>query len=166
MQKERMGITERLARASARRPKRTLALWGLAVVVSFVLVGTALGGLSTEGYVSGHPESVRADALMARAFPPTPAQLRSRVSDVIVVHSDRYTVAQPQFRALVSRLVKGSLAVNGVTNGASYLSGQRMLVARDGHAALVQLEVPPTPRSSRSSRWSRAPGTRPASTSR
>ncbi len=138
---ERAGISERLARASARRPKRTLAIWGLAVVVSFLLVGTALRGLSSEGDVTGHPESVRAASLMDKAFPPTPAQLKRQVSDVIVVHSDRYTTAAPQFRALVGRLVKGSLALNGVTNGASYLSGQKILVARDGHAALVQLEV-------------------------
>lgn len=136
-----MGVTERLARASARKPKRTLAFWGLAVVVSFLLVGTALNGLSSDGNVSGKPESVRADNLMAKAFPPTPAQLKSQVSDVIVVHSDRYTTSTPQFRALVARLVKGSLALSGVTNGASYLSGQRMLVSRDDHAALVQLEI-------------------------
>ena len=141
MDSTRLGVTERLARACARRPKRTLALWGLAVVVSVLLVGTALRGLSSEGDVTGHPESVRAANLMNKAFPPTPAQLKRQVSDVIVVHSDRYTVTAPQFRALVGRLVKGSLAMSGVTNGASYLSGQRMLVARDGHAALIQLEV-------------------------
>ena len=32
------GITERLAVASARRPKRTLAIWGLVILVALVLI--------------------------------------------------------------------------------------------------------------------------------
>ena len=36
------GITERLARACAGRPRRTLALWGVAVLVACVLVATSL----------------------------------------------------------------------------------------------------------------------------
>ena len=35
-----MGLTERLARACAGRPRRTLACWGVAVVIALVLVAT------------------------------------------------------------------------------------------------------------------------------
>jgi hypothetical protein len=51
----RTGLTERLAAASARRPKRTLLLWGMAVVVALVLVGTTLQGLTTSEAVSRPP---------------------------------------------------------------------------------------------------------------
>ncbi|HLN68862.1 MAG TPA: hypothetical protein VK280_16525, partial [Streptosporangiaceae bacterium] len=41
------GLTERLAAASARRARRVLAIWGIAVVVALILVGTSLRGLTT-----------------------------------------------------------------------------------------------------------------------
>ncbi|MGD0273819.1 MAG: MMPL family transporter [Gaiellaceae bacterium] len=142
MARSRLGLTEKVARTCARRPKLTLALWGLVVLVSMVLVATSLRGLSSDGNVTGHPESVRAATLIDKAFPSTPAELRRRTSDVIIVHSSRYTVDTPQFRALVGRLVEQSRATGEVSNGASYLSGARSLVSRDRHAALIQLYVP------------------------
>jgi len=144
MARSRLGLTEKVARACAGRPKLTLAIWGLVVLASMLLVATSLRGLSSEGNVSGHPESVRAADLIEKAFPPTPAELKNRASDVIVVHSDRYTVDAPQFRALVGRLVEQSRATGKVSNGASYLSGARSLVSRDRHGALIQLYVPDT----------------------
>jgi hypothetical protein len=52
-----MGLTERLARGCAARPRLTLALWGAAVLVALALVATALHGLSSQGNVEGNPES-------------------------------------------------------------------------------------------------------------
>ena len=65
-----LGLTERLARASARRPRRALALWGLAVVVALVLVATSLRGLTSDAHVVGSPESTKASKALTRAFPP------------------------------------------------------------------------------------------------
>ena len=36
------GLTERLAAASARRARRVLVIWGIAVVVALILIGTSL----------------------------------------------------------------------------------------------------------------------------
>ena len=83
MAKSRLGLTEKVARACAGRPKLTLAIWGLVVLASMLLVATSLRGLSSEGNVSGHPESVRAADLIEKAFPPTPAELKNRASDFV-----------------------------------------------------------------------------------
>ena len=55
-----MGLTERLARACAARPRLTLAFWGVAVLVALALVATSLHGLSSNGKVIGNPESTKA----------------------------------------------------------------------------------------------------------
>src|SRR5947208_220263 len=82
-----MGLTERLARGCAARPRLTLALWGVAVVVALGLVATSLHGLSSQGNVVGNPESTKAKDAIARAFPGVVA---SEKQDVIVVTASRY----------------------------------------------------------------------------
>ena len=63
------GITERLARACAAHPRRTLAAWGAAVVVALVLVATALHGLTSNAHVVGSPESTKATKAIAEGIP-------------------------------------------------------------------------------------------------
>jgi len=134
-----LAITERLARVSASHPKRTLGLWGIAIVVALALVGTSLRGLSSTPRAVGKPESTRAADLVARGFPPTAAQLRRRVSDVIVVRSDQSTVEAPEFRRFVSSLVAKVQSTGKAAGVESYLSGGDRLVSRDRHATLVQV---------------------------
>jgi uncharacterized membrane protein YdfJ with MMPL/SSD domain len=135
----RQGITERLARASASRPRRTLALWGVGVVAALVLVVTSLHGLTSNAHVVGSPESAKASNEIARAFPPTPAQAKLEVSDVVVVSSSRYRVDEPQFRVFVSRLVSDIRATGKTYNLRSYLAARKAPVSRDRHSTLVQL---------------------------
>ena len=141
MARSKQGFTERLARACSNHPWRTLALWALAVVVALALTVTSLRGLTSEGYVSGKPESTRAADMIAKAFPPTSADLKSQFSDIIVVHSDRYGVDTPRFRAFVAKLSSQSEATGKVLNLRSYLEDGRTLVSRDGHAAVIQILV-------------------------
>ena len=75
-----MGWTERLARASAARPRRTFALWGVAVVVALGLVATSLHGLSSNGNVIGKPESTKAADEIAKAFPREAAAAKGDVT--------------------------------------------------------------------------------------
>src|SRR5262249_48998466 len=133
------GITERLARACAAHPRLTLGAWAAVVVAALVLVATALHGLTTDTTVTGSPDSVEAANAIAANFPPTPADLKHDVSDVIVVSSKRYSVDAPQFRALVARLVREARATGELYNSRSYLGGDASLVSRDRHATLVQL---------------------------
>ena len=89
--------TEGLARVCAGHPKRTLAAWLVAVLVSFVLIALLLGdALTSDGDVTSNPESKQAEALIRESFPPEPTP-----SEIVVVRSDRYTVDEPAFQAKV-----------------------------------------------------------------
>src|SRR6478672_3731105 len=127
-----MGLTERLARGCAARPRLTLALWGVAVFIALVLVATSLHGLSSQGNVEGNPESTKAKDTIARAFPGVVA---SEQQDVIIVTSSRFTVGSPEFRAFGKRL-KGALAATGEIRGA-----RAVAVSPDRHSALVSVHI-------------------------
>lgn len=135
------GLIERLASYCAEHSRLILVIWGVAVVAALVLTMTTLNGLSSDGSVSGSPESTKAANLIDEAFPPTPAELKREVSDVIVVHSDRYRVDSPQYRAFVANLARESKATGKVRNLRSYLSDGPTLVSRDAHATVVQIQV-------------------------
>jgi RND superfamily putative drug exporter len=135
------GITERLARACAAHPGRVFVGWGVALVVALALVATSLHGLTSNGTVSGNPESQRADELIDRAFPPTPQELLQRFADLVVVSSTRYPADSPQFRAFVTKLVADGAATKKVIAASSYLDGGRGLVSADGHATLIRIRV-------------------------
>jgi len=140
--KSQAGVTERLARASAAHPKRTLAIWGVAVIAALVLVATSLHGLTSTSNVVGTPDSTRAANLIATAFPPTPADFAHQVTDVVVVSSAHDNTATPSFQAFVTQLV-AQIKTSGhqVESVRSYLDGNRQLVSADHHAALIQLVV-------------------------
>jgi len=135
------GVTERLARACAAHPRRTFLAWGLAVVGSLLLVATSLHGLTTNGTVSGSPESQRADELISTAFPPSPQEELQRFADVVVVSSTRYTVDSPQFKTFVAELLREGAATHKVFASGSYLSGAGGPVSTDRHAALIRIRV-------------------------
>src|SRR4051812_43817548 len=136
------GVTERWARAAAAHPRRTIGIWVLLVILALAAVVTSLQGLSSDAHVIGKPESTHAENLLQQAFPPTPAERARRVSDVVIVSSDRLTTASPEFRTKMSALSVRLDAdphvrnVNGVVNGAP------IFISGDGNAALIQLYVP------------------------
>jgi uncharacterized membrane protein YdfJ with MMPL/SSD domain len=127
-----MGSTERLARACAAHPRRTLVFWGVAVVVALALVATSLHGLTSQGKVEGNPESTKAKNAIAKAFPGVVA---SEKADVIVVTSSRYTVKSPQSNAFGERLA-AALRATGEVRGARLVA-----VSRDGHSVLLSVHI-------------------------
>ena len=115
----------RLALASARHPRRTIAVWVGAAVLAVVAIALLLGGsLSTDNHPTDNRQSQRAADLIDSSFPAS-----SRTSDVIVVRSQRYTVDTPEFRALVKEL-PGATA--------------RSLASRDRHALLIPIDIADT----------------------
>lgn len=130
----REAITEALARRSAARPRRTLAMWGGVVAAALVLVATSLHGLTSNPSVNGHPASATAQDLFAKGFP------SPLVTDVIVVHSNRYVVTDRAYRSFVSNLVAQVRATPGVASATSYLTG-RVPVSSDRHATVIQLAI-------------------------
>jgi uncharacterized membrane protein YdfJ with MMPL/SSD domain len=127
----------RLATTSARHPWRTIAAWVAAVVVAVVAIGALLGGaLTTEGTPTNNPQSERADDALSAAFPPT---VGAAITDIVVVHSPRYTVDAPQFQSLVRALASKVRRADGVESVRSYLDARDpSLVSKDRHATMVQ----------------------------
>jgi uncharacterized membrane protein YdfJ with MMPL/SSD domain len=127
-----MGLTERLARGCAARPRLTLALWGVAVLVALVLVATSLHGLTSNSHVVGQPESTKAEEAVARAFP---HQNPNGKGDVVVVTSRRYRVDSPQAKAFGKRL-----AADLQATGQLYRL-RLAAVSADKHSALIAVGI-------------------------
>jgi putative drug exporter of the RND superfamily len=125
-------VTERLARASAARPRRTFALWGIAVLAALALIATSLHGLSSNSHVVGKPESTKAADVIARAFPEVAANSKQ---DVVVVTSPRYKAGSPQFQSFAKGLAATLQATGHVSNPTP------AAVSPDGHSALVSLLI-------------------------
>jgi uncharacterized membrane protein YdfJ with MMPL/SSD domain len=132
---------QRLALASARRPRRTIGAWVAAMVVAVVTIGALLGGaLTTEGKPTNNPQSLRAKDVRDAAFP---AASSAAITDIIVVRSPRYTVAAPRFRSFVRTLAGETRGAKGVKSIRTYLgTHDPSLVSRDRHATMVQLAMP------------------------
>ena len=76
--------------------------WLGAIVVALGLAVTLLpGNLTTNGHVTGNPESAQAERIFAREFPPD----RRGVDELIVVRSPAETVAAPGFKRFVAGLL-------------------------------------------------------------
>src|ERR687887_1607130 len=126
-----MGLTERLARSSSRHPRRTFAAWIGAIVIALALTIAFLpGNLTTNGHVTGNPESKQAEDLFAHRFPPD----KNGVDELIVVRSPSRTVSDPAFRSFVGRLDAEGKAT-GVVHRAFPLK-----VSRDRHALLIGVQ--------------------------
>lgn len=133
-------MTEKLARACAAHPRRTLTGWAVALLVALTLVATSLHGLSSTYHVVGKPESAKAADALARAFPASSGYgVAGEASDVVIVHSAHYTAAAPAFRAFVGDFLRALGATGKATGVHSYLSAGPSLVSGDGHATLISL---------------------------
>ena len=133
------GVTERLARWCSTHPRRTLSIWVGVILASLAAVALVMGDLTTEGHVSGDPESVRGEALIAASFPPDPKRI---VTDIIVIRSDRYGVQDAAFGDFVHRYHLAAQRTGVVINATSYFETRDpALVSRDGHATIIPLNV-------------------------
>ncbi len=133
-----MSLTERLARATSRHPWRTFGAWVAAIVCALGLVVVFLpGNLTTNGHVTGNPESKQAEDLFDQRFPPD----QNGVDELIVVRSSTRTVADPAFRSFVQRLV-GEGELTGVVYHAStyFDTHDPRLVSRDRHATVIAIQ--------------------------
>ena len=94
--------TENLARASASRPKRTVAIWFVAIVAAFVAIATLFDGtMTTKFYFYGNPDSKRADELLE-------SRLRGPddVNEVVIVRSATMTVDEDAYQEHVFRDIR------------------------------------------------------------
>jgi putative drug exporter of the RND superfamily len=126
-----MGVTERLARASSRHPRRVFLAWLGAIVVALAFAFLFLpGNLTTNGHVTGNPESKQAENLFAQRFPPD----KNGVDELIIIRSRKHTVGDLVFRAFARRLEEQGNAT-GVVHRAFPIQ-----VSRDQHALLIGVQ--------------------------
>src|SRR4051794_26749717 len=98
-------MTERLARASSRRPWVTIAAWIIGLVLSFGIVATLLGDvLTSEGRVTSPTDSERAAELQGERFRPTVSDFDRDVTEVVVVRAVAGTVDRARLAQLADDL--------------------------------------------------------------
>ena len=129
-----------LARSSARRPWIVVSIWTFAFLAAVGVVGFLWdGSFTSEGVLFGGPEyNVGENTLEERFRGPRPA------TEIVLVHSDTYTIADPQFEATVQNLFFGLAAlVPDVIAGVSqyYNSGSEWQVSDDGHLTIISVTM-------------------------
>jgi uncharacterized membrane protein YdfJ with MMPL/SSD domain len=128
-------VTQRLARACAAHPWRTVAVWLVAIVLGVAGAAGGLGDLTTEGEVTNNPDSIRAEDLIDQRLPD-----RHTPSEMVVVRSPRLTVDQPAFRAEVGRLAAIARSTGDVAAAVIYYRRpDPSLVSADRHALLIPI---------------------------
>jgi putative drug exporter of the RND superfamily len=134
-----MGLTERITRACAAHPWRTIGAWAAVLVASVVALGVVFTGLTTDASGTNNPESERAEQRLFQAFPPDPDEI---VTDVAIVRSTRYTVDDERFRRFVEDLEREGRATRGIASARTYYATQdASLVSADRHATLVPMFI-------------------------
>jgi putative drug exporter of the RND superfamily len=131
-----VSFTERIARACATHPGRTLAAWGVALAAALAAVLFLMGDLTTEALGTNNPESERAEERLFEAFPPDPSRM---VTDVVVVRSETYRTEDERFGAFLQRLAAEGRETGALAGGPPSLD--RLQNSDDGHAVLIPLFV-------------------------
>jgi putative drug exporter of the RND superfamily len=128
-------MTERLARASSRRPWRVVAIWVVAVVASFPAIAMFLGDVVTADVeVTKVTESDRADELLHEGFPQTREEQERDISEVVIVRTLRGEITGP---AAVERVEALSRELREAGATAVQASAGDELVSRDRDARAV-----------------------------
>jgi uncharacterized membrane protein YdfJ with MMPL/SSD domain len=133
-----MGLTERLARASSRHPRRVFGAWIGAIAIALGLTAALLPGkLTTNGHVTGNPPSRQAEDLFNSRFPPD----KNGVDELIVVRSAALTVDAAAFRTFVASLLRQGDATGVIYRASTYYDTHSpTLVSRDRHATLITIQ--------------------------
>jgi uncharacterized membrane protein YdfJ with MMPL/SSD domain len=129
--------TERLARASAARPKLTLAAWLAAFLAAGAAIAILLGSsLTTDDDFTNRPESQRADEIADAEFGRDERIEAFRNDVTVVVHVPERGSLPASVEAVSRRLeaLPPAEALDAVRHN-------RSLVSEDGRTALIQLDL-------------------------
>jgi putative drug exporter of the RND superfamily len=129
--------TETLARASARRPWRTVSIWVVLLVAAGIVSSQLLGGaLTTSISFTDEPESLVAADLITELEGETPD------TEFVVVTSDTANVGDPEYVAFVTSLQNAidGLGSDVVASVGSYLE-ETGPVSESGRSALLPVVI-------------------------
>jgi RND superfamily putative drug exporter len=133
--------TESLARAAARRPWLTVAVWCVALVGAFLLISTLLNSaLTKDNNMTNHPESMQANAILDERMGKS-----DTIQEMVILQSATLTVDDHQFKATTEELFRRltTLDKNVVLGGVNYYMTQDpSLVSADRHSTLINLTMP------------------------
>ncbi len=127
------GVTERLARASGRRPWLVVGLWLVVILTAFVLVATFLE-FEGETEITSQTESKHADQILSEGFPQVGAN-GPAISEVVVVRAEDGDVEAAATRARVAALAD-ELRAAGASRVVTYAEDPR-LVSQDGDSTVL-----------------------------
>jgi RND superfamily putative drug exporter len=130
-------VTERLARASSRRPWLVVGLWLLAILTAFVLVAMFLA-FEGEAEITRTTESKEAERVVDEGFPQEAVTGRA-ISEVVVVHAEGGDVGAESTRARVAALAD-ELRAAGAERVVTY-SDEGRLVSQDGDSTVLLLAL-------------------------
>ena len=139
---------ETIARASSRHPWRTIGVWLVLIAAMGALSSKYLADVLTQDIqFTNSPESVKAQNVLDAKF----GQSRTEDTELLIVHSDTYTVDDPQFEAFVKQLqgrvseVDGSILAKPPTTYYDVLQQApdqaAGLVSQDKHYTLVTVTL-------------------------
>ena len=129
--------TQRVARASARRPWVTVGVWVAAIAVAAVLSSQFLGdALTTEIDFTNEPEAKRAAELIEQRF----GELGE--TEVFILSSTERGVTDPSFERAV-RSLQGSASDKGADVSTFYDTKDRSMVSEDGRTTLMPRPTSP-----------------------
>jgi uncharacterized membrane protein YdfJ with MMPL/SSD domain len=108
-------------------------MW-LAVVVLALVAAVLLlpGALTTETKLTNNPESTRAEAVLARAFPADPHSF----DEVVIVRSETATTGSPRYQSFLTSFATAARKVGAIPD----LVGRR--ASSDRHAVLIPVREP------------------------
>jgi uncharacterized membrane protein YdfJ with MMPL/SSD domain len=129
------GFSEKLPIACARRPKRSLAIWGLVVVVGLLLIGTSLKGMTSNAYVVGGTQSKQAEELFTQVIGSTAGR---SPTDVIIVSSKGSTVAHASGVASTANIITGAALII-ITVFSGFAAGKLATFQQMGFGVAVAL---------------------------
>jgi RND superfamily putative drug exporter len=130
-------MTERLARASSRRPWFVVGLWLVVIVTAFVLVAMFLA-FEGEAEITKTTESKQAQRILDEGFPQEAAR-GNTISEVVVMRAERGEIRTAATRARIAALaaeLRGAGAERVVTYGE-----ERRLVSQDGDSTVLLLAL-------------------------
>jgi putative drug exporter of the RND superfamily len=130
-------VTERLARASSRRPWVVVGLWLLVVLTAFVLVAMFLA-FEGEAEITRTTESKQAARILDEGFPQEVASGQA-ITEVVVVRAEDGKVEAATTRARVASLAD-ELRAAGATRVVTY-GDERRLVSQDRDSTVILLAL-------------------------
>ncbi|HET7034390.1 MAG TPA: ISAs1 family transposase [Thermomicrobiaceae bacterium] len=136
--------TSGLARACARHPWRVIASWVVVLLLALIAARGLSQALTSKVSFTGTPESREGALLLQSGFGTS-----DRLTETVVVHSDRLTVDDPAFQQVVQQTTAALRGMSDVVGSAVNLYEARAagspqaaaLVSADRHTTLIPVTL-------------------------